>query len=170
MISPMHDPVVSNTSPLLNLAIIGQLHLLFQQFDKVVIPTAVHRELQLETNLPGTYPLQQAIIDGYLQVSEVKNIHLVQVLQIDLDKGEAEAIALALENNTKRILLDETDGRLAAKLLNLQPTGVLGILLRAKKSGKISDIEPLINKLRNDAGFFIAAQLYDQILLEAGEG
>ena len=80
MISPMRDPVVSNTSPLLNLAIIGQLHLLFQQFDKVVIPTAVHRDLQLETNLPGTNPLQRAINDGYLQVSEVKNIHLVQVL------------------------------------------------------------------------------------------
>ena len=87
-----------------------------------------------------------------------------------MDKGEAEAIALALENNTKRILLDETDGRQAAKLLNLQPTGVLGILLRAKKAGQISDIEPLINKLRNDAGFFIVAHLYDQVLLEAGEG
>ena len=58
----------------------------------------------------------------------------------------------------------------AAKLLNLQPTGVLGILLRAKKSGQISDIEPLINKLRIDAGFFIAAHLYDQVLLDAGEG
>lgn len=47
-------PVVSNTSPILNLAIIGELKLLPQQFGQVQIPLAVLSELKVQENRPGS--------------------------------------------------------------------------------------------------------------------
>ena len=161
--------IVSNTSPLLNLAIIDQLHLLHQQFPNILVPEAVTKELQLETNWLGTIALQAAFSDGWIQSSPVNNRHLAQSLLLDLDKGEAEAISLALERSSPIILLDEREGRTAAKLLGLQPIGVLGILLRAKSLNAIIAIEPLIQKLKEDAGFFISTDLERAILQSAGE-
>ncbi len=62
-------PVVSNTSPVLNLAIIGYLHLLRQQFSQVWLPEAVKQELHLDEELPGSPAIRQAIEDGWLQIS-----------------------------------------------------------------------------------------------------
>jgi predicted nucleic acid-binding protein len=88
---------------------------------------------------------------------------------LELDDGEAAAIALALELDIRQILMDERDGRTKAKALGLQPVGVLGILLRAKRDGDLSSIEPAAHALRQEAGFFIAEDLLDAILVEAGE-
>lgn len=57
-------PTVSNTSPLLNLAIIGELELVRAQFHFVFIPPAVVDEFQLETGRPGTLALARALDDG----------------------------------------------------------------------------------------------------------
>ncbi|OBQ45499.1 MAG: nucleic acid-binding protein, partial [Aphanizomenon flos-aquae WA102] len=53
-------PVISNTSPLLNLAIIDQLDLLRQQFGEILIPKAVLEELRVEEILPGSDHLREA--------------------------------------------------------------------------------------------------------------
>ncbi|MCB8945878.1 MAG: DUF3368 domain-containing protein [Ardenticatenaceae bacterium] len=162
-------PIVSNTSPLLNLAIIEHLHLLQQQFPTILTPHAVYDELQLNSARPGTEQLKAAFADGWLQRTAVTNVHLVHSLRLELDGGESEAIALALECNASYILLDESDGRSAAKLLGLQPIGVLGILLRAKTLGQIVAVKPLLLRLRTEAGFFIAPQLETSVLLSVNE-
>ncbi|MCC5634834.1 DUF3368 domain-containing protein [Nostoc sp. CHAB 5844] len=159
-------PVVSNTSPLLNLAIIGQLDLLRQQFNEILIPKAVLEELRIEETLPGSEQLRQAIASGWLQVEEVGNSSLVELLQRDLDKGEAEAIALALLLSADWILLDERDGRKIAKSLGLQVTGIIGVVIRASRLGLVSSLPAVINQLREEAGFRIAPNLLAQILRE----
>ena len=116
--------VVSNTSPLLNLAIIDHLSLLRQQVGNVVVPPAVIEELRIGEDLPGSSVLQKAVETGWLTVQTVENRDLVEVLCLDLDRGEAEAIALALQIKADRVLLDEQEGRRIAKLLNLEVTGV----------------------------------------------
>ncbi len=103
-------PIVSNTSPILNLAIIGQLDLLRQQFAEVLIPSAVQAELKPETTFPGATAVQQALQAEWLRVAELKDVHLARALALDLDEGEAAAIALALELGAKRILMDEHNG------------------------------------------------------------
>ncbi|MFQ5419584.1 MAG: hypothetical protein ACE5EY_04400 [Anaerolineae bacterium] len=108
-------PVVSNTSPLLNLSITGHLHLLPQQFERIWIPEAVLAELRLEESLPGSPAIRQAIQDGWLQVKPVQDTVFVQVLARELDRGEAEAIGLAIEMGASRVLLDEREGRRIAK-------------------------------------------------------
>ena len=72
-------PVISNTSPLLNLAIIDQLDLLRQQFGEILIPKAVLEELRVEEMLPGSDDLREALVAGWLQVREVNNPSLVQL-------------------------------------------------------------------------------------------
>ena len=57
---------VSNTSPLLNLAIIDCLSLLQQQFGEIWIPPVVIKELRLEEDLPGSHAVREAIEGGWL--------------------------------------------------------------------------------------------------------
>lgn len=87
-----------------------------------------------------------------------------------MDQGEAVAIALALQLGHNRVLMDERDGRSKAKALGLIPSGLLGVLLRAKLGGQIPSLKYAMQALRRDAGFFIDANLFDKLLTEAGEG
>lgn len=162
-------PVVSNTSPLLNLAIIGQLPLLREQFGEVVIPRAVLDELRPEEDLPGSEAIRAALEDGWIRLATVENSSLVLALQQDLDRGEAEALALAVQTGIGKVLLDERDGRLVAKLMSLQTMGVLGVLLRARLMGKARSLKSQMAALRERAGFYIAQDLLELLLKEAGE-
>ena len=103
--------MVSNTSPLLNLAILDALDLLVQQFRTLLLPEAVFAELQIDTSLPGAAALRSAYQDGLFRVEPVTDRVRVRLLQRDLDAGEAEAIGLALEKSADWLLLDERDGR-----------------------------------------------------------
>jgi predicted nucleic acid-binding protein len=76
-------PVVSNTSPLLNLAIIDRLILVKQQFGKIVIPNEVLTELKIDENLPGSQQLREAIASGWITSQQVKDRALVKLLRRD---------------------------------------------------------------------------------------
>ncbi len=162
-------PIVSNTSPILNLSIIDKLNLLRRQFTEVLIPPAVQMELKAETQLPGAIAVRQAMEAQWLRVVDLKNSHLARALALELDQGEAAAIALALELGTEHILMDEHDGRARAKAMGVKPLGVLGVLLRAKREGHLSSVESVLGDLRREAGFFIADDLLEAVLIEAGE-
>jgi uncharacterized protein len=162
-------PVVSNTSPLLNLAIINQLNLIQQQFGQVIIPDAVLTELRINENLPGSQQLQKAIKEGWILINTVENQAFVQLLKRELDQGEANAIALAIQLNADLLLLDERDGRRIARTLGLNLTGILGIILRAWRDGQVTSVKELINQLRQSANFRIASHLEQQILTETNE-
>jgi len=99
---------------------------------------------------------------------EIRDEHLKRILQLLLDEGEAEAIALALEANASLLLLDDREARLQAKRLGLRVTGTLGILLRARKLGLIEGLREELNKLR-ETGFRISKSLEEEILKAAGE-
>jgi predicted nucleic acid-binding protein len=93
----------------------------------------------------------------------------VRLLEVELDRGEAEAIALALEIRADLLLLDETDARRVAERVGLRVTGVLGVLLRAKERREIGLVRPELEALRNQARFFRAKTLEQQMLEIAGE-
>ncbi|MEL6675632.1 MAG: DUF3368 domain-containing protein [Bacteroidota bacterium] len=159
--------VISDTSPLSNLLVIGKLDLLAQLFEKVCIPAVVWEEIsRLETFGIDPSPIKRA---PWILIEEVKDQALVQELRRELDPGEAAAIALAVELEIKTILIDEKPGRLIAQKYALTPTGVLGILLRAKELRLLQEIKPELDKLREKAGFYISDPLYDRIMELAGE-
>ena len=91
------------------------------------------------------------------------------LLSSELHRGEAEAIALAIEMNADVVLIDERDGRIAARQAGLTLTGVLGVLLRAKTTGQITTVKPHIQALRTQARFFVSERLETEVLCSAGE-
>ncbi len=162
-------PVVSDTSPILGLSAIGLLELLQEQFGAVFIPQAVLAELKVETDFRGTPTIQKALKAGWIEAREIQNQPLVQALSLELDKGESEAITLALDLGIEIIVMDENMGRERARVMGLKTIGVLGILLNAKKNGRIESVRDAMQALRREIGFFISNHLYRQILKQAGE-
>ncbi|MGF1936109.1 MAG: DUF3368 domain-containing protein [Nostoc sp. ChiQUE02] len=154
--------IVSDTSPINNLAAINHLHLLQQLYGTVLIPEAVYRELT-DPNFPvaGAIEVQTSI---WIQTRPIQDRTLVEALSNELDIGEAEAIALALEMKAEQVLIDERRGRTVAARLNLGYTGILGILVEAKSQRLISAVKPLLDALINQAGFWVAEPLYKRVL------
>ncbi|MGC1378001.1 MAG: DUF3368 domain-containing protein [Anaerolineales bacterium] len=162
-------PAVSDTSPILGLAVIGHLELLRRQFGNIFIPQAVLSELKVGADFRGVSVIQQAIKDGWLEAREIQNIPLAQSLSLELDRGESEAITLAMDWGVGIIAMDERIGRERARIMGLKTIGVLGVLLNAKKHGEIKSLKNAMAALRNKIGFFISDELYRQILIQAGE-
>jgi predicted nucleic acid-binding protein len=162
-------PVVSNTSPISNLAVIGRLDLLRGQFQKILIPEAVDRELKALSHSQARAAIEVALKEEWLEVRAVKSLPLTRLLSVNLHEGESEAITLAVELNASCTLLDEREARAAALQMNLKITGVLGVLLRAKKQGDISRLGLVMERLRKEAHFFIAPDLERRLLELAGE-
>lgn len=94
--------------------------------------------------------------------------NIVTVLQAELDNGESEAIALALEKSADLILLDDAEAREKARLYHFKITGTLGILLRAKKEGKLQSFGDIIEQLLA-TGFWVDAALKKRLFMEANE-
>jgi predicted nucleic acid-binding protein len=159
--------VVSNASPLINLALIGQLDLLRQLYGELVIPDAVWREVVLEgAGQPGAKEVEAA---AWIRVQSVANRELVQALRQELDAGEAEAIALALQIEAELLLMDERLGRETAAHMGVGCVGLIGVLIEAKRRGVVNHIRPLLDTLQNAAGFWITEELYQRVLRDEGE-
>ncbi len=159
--------LVSNASPLIALARIGQLDLLRQLYNDLMIPEAVWREVVVEgANQPGAEAVSSA---AWIVAHAVTNRPLVQALRQELDAGEAEAIALAMERGTALLLMDERLGRDTARHLGIPYTGVLGVLVEAKHKGLVPAIKPLMDALRDLADFRISEALYQRVLQDEGE-
>jgi len=165
--SPEKSIVVSNASPLINLARIGHLDLLQAVYSELAIPQAVWEEVVVEgAGQPGAEQVRQA---NWIRVHPVTNRHLVKALRQDLDAGEAEAIALAAESGAELLIIDERLGRETARHLGLQCVGLIGVLVEAKHRGIIQAIKPYLDLLRDVAGFRIRDDLYQRVLEDEAE-
>jgi predicted nucleic acid-binding protein len=156
--------VVSDTSVINYLAAIGQTELLRAEFGKVFIPPAVWLELHAKPNLPGATAADSAHQSGWFVIQPPKPSRILDQLFADLDPGEAEAIALACELKPATVLLDETDGRAAARRLGLPTIGTVGILAGARQSGRLQTIRPLLDRLMRDFRFRLSREIYDQLV------
>jgi hypothetical protein len=154
--------IVSDTSPLNHPAAINHLHLLHQLYGTVLIPEVVYRELT-DPDFPVAGAAEVQTFD-WIQVRAVSDRTLAEALTSELDFGEAEAIALAVEMQADQVLIDERRGRLVASRLNLSYTGMLGIFVEAKSQGLIAEVKPLLDALINEAGFWVAESLYNNVL------
>lgn len=159
--------VVSNTSPIFYLSTIGQLDLLRQLYDEILVPTAVFNEITSVGNTDASARIVPTL--NWIKTQLVVDQEFVNTLRVELDPGEAEAIALAVELNADRLLIDERLGRAAAVRVGLQVTGVLGILIAAKRNNFIQEVKPLLDALIERVGFWVDLQLYAEVLQSVGE-
>lgn len=161
--------VISDTSAITNLAAIDQLKLLPLLYRQVIIPEAVYCELvDIDPPVPGGVEVQVAT---WLEVKLIASHEVVERLQSEarLDPGESEAIALALEIGADLLLIDERRGRAEANRLGIKITGLLGVLIEAKRKNLIVAVKPLLDALIATSEFRVSSALYNQILNTANE-
>ena len=159
--------IVSDASILINLARIGKLELLQKLYGEIIVPEAVWQEVVVNgVGQPGAEEINTA---DWVKRTLVKNRHLVQALRQDLDPGESEAIALALELEAELLLMDERLGRESAHYFGLHYIGLIGVLIEARHKGLILTVKPYLDALRDRAGFRIAQSLYERVLQDQGE-
>jgi predicted nucleic acid-binding protein len=125
-------------------------------FDTITVPEAVAAELK------------SIVLPDWVQVAPVPSAAIPHVTKAGLGRGETEAIYLALHLRPDRLLLDDGDGRREAQRLGLRVTGVLGLLVAARRVGLLPTIRPDVDRLRT-AGFHVSEALYKDLLASCGE-
>ncbi len=151
--------IVSNTSPINYLILIGQIDLLPKLFQQIIIPQAVHSELSAPLAPP---PVQAWITDppNWLKIQSVSQTS--DAIVDLLDPGERAAILLAQELNADLLLLDDMKARRTAKDRGLAIAGILGILDRAARM-KLIDLPATIQSLQNTS-FWASDRLLQKLL------
>jgi len=158
--------IVSDTTPLSELAKVGQVALLQGVFGQVIIPKEVHDELT-RGNHPAIVALQAV---DWIEVRSVSDSQKVSTLrtQTQLGLGECGAIILAEELGTARLLLDDQEARREALSRNLPVIGTVGVLLIAKQRGLIPSAQQILDDLIAQ-GTYISQKLYQYVLTQAQE-
>lgn len=158
--------VVVNSTPLLVLGNIGQLDILRRMYGNIVIPEAVYREVTEKDDAAS-----QALLaaKNWIEVQTIRNPDEYALHRARLHAGEVETMILAQQEPAADIVvLDDNAARKTAEFLGLNVTGTIGILVKAKQSGIIQQVKPLLNEMMQN-GFFISERLLRMILEAAGE-
>ena len=151
--------VVSDTSPLTALLTVGQADILPRLFTEVIIPKAV------ETELLRSHPA----LPDWLQVRLLSDGVKAELYAQSVDRGEAEAIALAEALHADHLLIDERKGRRLAQRQGVPVVGLLGVVLMAKRAGFIPSARNLLNRLDHEAGVYWTDDLKETALKTVGE-
>jgi predicted nucleic acid-binding protein len=109
------------------------------------------------------------VLPDWIKVESALDRKYQALLELEIDQGEASAIALSLEKKNTLLILDDLQARKLAKKLNLPYTGTLGMIARAKREGKIPSVLPVIEKIRK-TNFRFSEEVYSEIVKAAGEG
>ncbi len=157
--------VIVNTSPLLYLHQVGCLELLQQLYGTITVPPAIPQELEIGKLQGVDVPEVNSI--EWIQTRPVASATLIPAV-IDLGQGEAEVIALGLENPDSLLIFDDSLARRIADLYELRYTGTLGVLVKAKQAGYLSAVAPVIVMLRSK-GMWLTDKIISDVLRLAGE-
>jgi predicted nucleic acid-binding protein len=157
--------VIVNTSPLLYLYQVDCLELLQQLYGTITVPPAVPQELETGKLQGVDVPEVNSI--EWIQIRPVASATIIPAV-IDLGQGEAEVIALGLENPGSLLVFDDSLARRIADLYGLKYTGTLGVLVKAKQSGYLSAVAPVINMLRSK-GMWLTDKIISDVLRLSGE-
>jgi len=151
----MHRAIISDTSCLILLDKIGELEILNKLFGTIITTTEVAEEFG--QSLPLWFEIRNARDENYQSI-----------IAASVDKGEASAIALALELENCLLIIDDLKGRKFAQQLGLNIIGTIGVIVDAKLTGNITSVKPILAKIRA-TNFRITEQLEMLILKRAGE-
>jgi uncharacterized protein len=158
--------IVADTTPLSELAKVGQLDLLRELFGQVIVPDEVFEELRA-----GNHPAALMVLQlSWLERRSIVEAARVQQLQtrFNLDLGESAAIVLAEELKADQLLVDERAARRVARVRQLPIIGTVGILVLAKQRGLLGEVKLVLDDLRVN-GTRISDRLYAQALVLARE-
>lgn len=159
--------VVIDTSVVLNLCFLHQEGLLTGLFDGLLAPSAVRDEFERLARTDKRF--QGLSFPSFISVEDPITIPARLREAENLDAGEIAALALALERHIRDVLIDEAAARRVAEELGLRVSGLLAVIVRAKKRNLLRTVGPLLDRLENEAHFWIGPELRQQVLSAAGE-
>jgi len=151
----MPEIIISDTSCFITLTNIGELELLYKLYGKVTTT------LDIATEYGEPLP-------EWVEIINVVDKSKQQLLELQIDKGESSAIALAMEIPHSTIILDDHKARKIANQLGLSYTGTIGVIIKAKLKGIIPSIKPLVDKIKQ-TNFRLTEELEHQALKQANE-
>ena len=153
--------VIVNTTPLIALAGIGQLDLLRLLYSEIMIPEAVRKS---SVSRHDHWFLQQT--GSELRLSQMLHRNPLSVPDFMPEKSKS----LYWHRKKRQIffIMDDNAAKKTAKYLGLTVTGTMGVILRAKKEGLISEVKPLLDGLLND-GLYVSPTVQKYVLEQAGE-
>ncbi len=159
-----------NSSPIIALSSIGQLHLLTSLFSSVFVPEAVFVEIcrNTEREQNGKVQLTSAVEKAEVQLFKVQNQALAEKLSGRLHRGELEVIIGAIELGIPSVILDDRQARGLAETYKLDYTGTVGLLIMAKSRDLIPEVTTFLDRLAQE-GFRLSEDLYRQVLMATGE-
>ena len=147
--------VITDTSCLIVLENIESLFILERMYDTVLVTPTIRYEYGKE-------------LPSFIEVRSVKNHTYETLLRSAVDPGESSAIALCLEVEDPLLILDDKKARNVAREAGIPLTGTIGVILKAKETGIVSETEPLFNRL-SESGFWMSDELRSQLLKLSGE-
>lgn len=147
--------IISDTSCFIVLSKIGQLDLLKKVYREVT--TTIEIAEEYKDSLPD-----------WVKVKKVTDESRQALLEMQLDKGESSAIALAMEIPESTLILDDYKARKIADLLRIPYTRTIGIIIKAKQLGFVSLIRPILERIKQ-TDFRISPELEAIVLKEARE-
>jgi len=157
--------VIVNSTPLIVLCNIGKLEILKELYKEIVIPQAVYEEVTVKRDSA----CRQIISADWIHVEQIKDQSDKKMYKAKLHAGEVEVMILAQEGErADLVVIDDNAAKKTAKYLGLAVTGTVGILLKAKKSGIIKEIRPVLETMKAE-GFYISESVEQMILGQADE-
>lgn len=151
----MHKTIISDTSCFIILTNIGELDILYKVYGQIITKIDIATEYG-------------EILPDWVEIANVFDKSKQQLLEMQIDKGESSAIALALETPNSTIILDDYKARKIAEKLGLAYTGTIGVIIKAKLLGIIPSIKPLLDRMKH-TDFRLSADIELQALKESKE-
>lgn len=158
--------VIVNTTPLIALCHVGQLELLKKIYGEIMIPQAVYRELSEKKESICKKQVDNAL--DWIHVEKIENQMAKSMFKTQLHDGEVEVMILAKEKNADTVIIDDANAKKHAKYLKLPVTGTLGVLIKAKLRGYISELKPVIQEMI-DKNIYISEKLMKLCLEQVNE-
>ncbi len=151
----MHKAIISDTSCLILLDKIGELEMLHKLFGSIITTT----EIASEFGQP---------LPSWIEVKQPSDNTYQSIIEASVDKGEASAIALAIELDDCLLIIDDLKGRKFANQIGLAIIGTIGVIVDAKLAGIIPSVKPILTKIKS-TNFRITDELEAIILKRSGE-
>lgn len=146
----MPELIICDTSCLILFDKLNKLDLLKKLYNKIYITPEIGREFG-------------AVLPKWVKIKQPTNIPLKQTLTQLLGEGEASAIALGFELPESLLVLDDLKARKIAQSLKLKITGSLGILVKAKQQGYITELKQVLKQVQQ-TDFRISENIIKKIL------
>jgi predicted nucleic acid-binding protein len=151
----MPKAIISDTSCFIILTNIGELELLYKVYGQILTTPEIAAEFG-------------ELLPAWVEIVEVTDKYRQTILELQIDRGESSAIALALEMPNSTVILDDYKARKIAERLGITLTGTIGVIIKSKLSGIIPSVKPLLEKIKQ-TDFRLSAEIEAQALREANE-